>query len=128
MAYGLTGLTAGTLVNITEEDSMKDANLFTQQIPRKDSDQTITLDLFGASRNITLRGNFADGTASVSIATFISQLDGLITGVQTNKTYTSDTSGTTYNVKVQSVRWRFEEGSPKLLRYEISLMQAKSGL
>lgn len=117
-----------TLTVVTEEEHTKDANLFAQAIPRTDADKAIILDLFGCTRNITVRGTFTGATAAIK--TFISDVEALIVGTQTNKTYHSDIGpgAGDYNVKINSFKWRFEEGAPNHIRWDLNLIQSKSGL
>lgn len=122
MAYSLTGLSGfGTIIS---EDSGKDSSLFQQPIPLSDSSSAILLDLFGASRRISIKGVYtsADGT----IATFIGELDGLIDGEQTAKTYHSDKSGLSYTVLVDHVSWNVEEGEVNKVNYTIELIEGTS--
>ena len=126
MAYTLTGLTSGVLVNIEEEDVRKDANLFAQALPRSDSSAAIVMDLFGVTRTIRLRGVFVGGTAGKTVKQFVVELDALVSGTQTVKEYHSDTSDVTYYVFVDSVNWRYSHGGPLSVVYEISLVEAKN--
>ena len=61
MTYTLDGI---TLPNVTREDLNKDAGLFQLALPGSDSDSTITLDLFGASKTITLTGVYVATTSN----------------------------------------------------------------
>lgn len=126
MAYGLTGLTAGTLVNITNESSTKDAGLFQMPMPASDSDDAIQLDIFGASRTITIDGTFVDGTVSKTVVQFIAELDGLVNGSQSSVQYDSDTSGTHYHCLVQSVTWKRKEGETNVIDYTINLTEGSA--
>ena len=118
----LTGMTS--LGTVKSERVNKDAQLFQMPLPRSDSNQLIALDLFGAQRTITIEGVYtvSDGT----ISTFVSQLDSLINGVQITRTYSSDTSGTTYNVFVQTVEWSRGEAEVNLVHYTITMLEAVS--
>jgi hypothetical protein len=102
----------------------KDAQLFQMPIPRSPSNQLIALDLFGAQRTISIDGVWtsSDGT----ISTFISWLDGLVSGTQTTKSYASDTSGTSYTVFVQTTEWKREGGEVNLINYSITMLEAAS--
>ena len=122
MTYSLTNMTS--LGAVTSEESSKDAQLFQSPMPLSDSDKTIMLDMFGASRTITIKGRYTvdDGV----IATFISQLDALVNGQQIVRTYHSDKSGSNYNVLVQSVRWSGEEAGVNFVDYEIQLTEGSA--
>lgn len=122
MTYTLTDITS--LGTVTKEESRKDAQLFQQPLPGYDSTSAFMLDIFGASRTITIKGRYtiADGT----ISTFIVALDALINGVQTVRQYHSDKSGVTYNVLVQSVTWSSEEAGVNFVDYEIQLIEGSA--
>ena len=121
MTYGLTGMT--TLGTVTSEESSKDAQLFQQPLPTYNSSQAVLLDIFGASRTITISGVHVSGDGSKTTAQFIAELDGLISGSQTSRTYTSDKSATTYKVLVQTVSWKSEEGAPLKTEYTITMVE-----
>jgi hypothetical protein len=122
MVYSLTGLSS--LGTVTSEDSTKDAQLFQMPMPMADSTSAIMLDLFGVARTINIKGIFT-GTTS-EIETFIGQLDALVNGTQSNKTYHSDKSNANYIVLIQSARWTSEEGAPTKVDYDISMIEGTS--
>lgn len=121
MAYTLTGMTS--LGTVTSERSNKDAQLFQMPIPRTDSNKLIALDIFGVQRTINIDGVYT--TTDGTIATFISQLDDLVNGIQTSKTYASDTSGTSYTVFVQTAEWKREPAEVVMISYSISMLEAE---
>ena len=119
MTYSLTGMTS--LGSIKNEESGKDAQLFQMPMPVSDSSDAILLDLFGASRTISISGIYAGTTAE--IVTFIGQLDALVNGSQTGRTYVSDKSGGTYKVYIQKVSWKAEEAGMNKVEYSIEMIQ-----
>lgn len=119
MAYTLGAHALGT---VRSETSDKDAQLFQMPLPASPSIDLIALDLFGAMRTITIEGVWT--TTDGTISTFISWLDGLISGTQTTISYNSDTSGTSYYVLVQTVEWNRGEGEVNLINYKISMIEA----
>jgi hypothetical protein len=122
MTYTLTGLTS--MGNITSEESTKDSQLFQMPIPLSDSSSAVMLDLFGASRTITVKGRYT--TADGTISAFIAELDALVNGTQTTKVYHSDKTGGNYNVLVQSIRWSGEEAGINFVDYEIVLTEGSA--
>lgn len=122
MTYSLSGMTSlGTVIS---EESTKDSQLFQQPMPLSDSSSAIMLDLFGASRNITIKGKYTAGDGTIS--TFIAELDALVSGTQTSKTYHSDKTGVSYTVLVQSVTWSADEGGVNLVDYTINLVEGSA--
>jgi len=121
MAYSLTNNSGGAvdLGVVTDEDINKDAQLFQMPLPATDSSGLVGLDLFGATKTITIKGKYV-GTA---ISTFVAQIQGLVSGTQNIKTYVSDTAGS-LKVLVQNVRWNYETGVPNVINYELSMLEA----
>ena len=121
MTYTLGGHSLGT---VRSESVDKDAQLFQMPIPRSPSNQLVAFDLFGAQRTISIEGTWTvnDGT----ISTFISWLDGLISGTQSSISYASDTSGNSYTVVVQTTTWKRGEGEVNKLDYSITLLECMS--
>jgi len=93
-------------------------------IPMSDSRDTIMLDLFGASRTITITGIWTAGDGTIS--TFITWLDGLVNGTQTPISFVSDKSGVPYTVLVQSVKWSSEEAGVNKLDYTINMVEGSA--
>jgi hypothetical protein len=123
MTYTLDGLSSMGTVN--KEESVKDANLFFTAMPGSDSANAIQLDIFGATRTITVSGIYAstDGT----ISTFVAALDALVNGAQTaTKTFHSDKSGVSYEVLVTSVTWTCEEGGVNKVEYTIVMQEGST--
>jgi hypothetical protein len=122
--YSLTGMTSlGTIEN---ESSSKSAQLFQQPMPVSDSNQAILLDLFGASRTIQISGRFYEGQDSMTVTDFIAELDGLISGSQTAKTYFSDKTGVSYTVLVDGVSWKVTQGEVTIVSYDITLIEGSA--
>jgi hypothetical protein len=114
----LTGLSG--MGTVTNEESTKDSGLFQQPMPATPSSSATLIDLFGASRTITIKGKFVVGdTGYASITLFIQDLDGLISGAQTSCTYTSDKTGLDYDGLVSSVTWTADEGAVNHVDYTI---------
>lgn len=121
-AYSLTGLAGmGTVIS---EESSKQSGLFQSALPGTDSSDAFLMDLFGASRTITISGKFVQGDSGyATIALFIAALDGLINGSQSAKSFVSGKSGVTYTVLVDNVTWSSEEGGVNLVEYTISMIE-----
>lgn len=109
------------LGTVNKEESSKDAGLFFMPMPTKNSDGAIQLDIFGATRTITINGIFTSGDGSIS--DFIIALDNLVNGEQSVKTYHSDKSGVDYYVLVSGVRWEAEEGGVNKVNYVIMMQE-----
>jgi hypothetical protein len=92
-------------------------------MPMSDSTETVVLDLFGASRNINIEGTFVAGDGSLTIAQYITFLDGLVNGVQVSKIYHSDKSGVDYKVIILSVSWKASEGAVTKLDWTIKMQE-----
>ena len=124
VAYSLDNVTS--LGSVTDERVSKDANLFILSIPRSDSSNAAVIDLFGATMVITVTGTFS--TANGTIATFISQIEGLITGTQPTRDFVSGVSGNTIKVKVETVEWTQSETTPQHVNYTLTLHQQRTDL
>ena len=72
---------------LTNEKVNKDSQLFQQPMPGSPSSSTIVLDLFGATKTITIDGEFYDETNMVE---FITELEGLVSGIQTHYHWSRD--------------------------------------
>jgi len=119
----ITGLQSmGTVI---QEYSTKDAGLFTNAMPMQDSSSQLILDIFGATRTINIKGVYTigDSPAYPTIASFIADLDNLVNGSQTMKTYVSDKSGASYTGLVSSVYWNADSGNPNQVDYTITFIQ-----
>ena len=127
MSYTLEDIDLGV---VTSEDISKDAQLFQMPIPTRDSDELLALDLFGAVRTINIKGVYSG--SSSAIASFLGDLNDLINGRQSTRTYHSDTlgSGSSGNIEVfvQTIRHSFEKGSPNMVNYEISMLEAAESI
>ena len=121
MAYTLAGT---TLPNLKKLGSTKDAQLFHQPLPGSDSSSAIILDLFGCTRTLTLSGKKVDTEANC--ATFISWLDGLLTGSQSPVVLHVDISNLDYNVLISSIGWDYSEGEVGIVEYTISVIEASN--
>lgn len=121
MTYSLGAYTDIGVV-ISEEHS-KDSGLFQMPMPGSNSSAAFLLDIFGASKTITISGKYS-GTAG-NIQTFITWLEGLVNGNQTTTKvfHTDKASSGDYNVYVMSVSWKSEEGAPLLVEYTIQMME-----
>jgi len=123
MAYTLTD-NAGSafgLGTVISEDSSKTSGLFQTPLPLSDSNESIMLDLFGASRTINIRGIYTGTVAEIN--TFVQALDGLLNGSQNTKTFHSDKSNASYLVLINSVRWNSEDGAVTKVDYEIEMVE-----
>ncbi len=124
MVYSLEDMPE--LGTIEHEEFVKDAQLFMMAIPRKDADEAIVLDLFGAQGTITIRGTFQIGDGGLTIAQFTQDIENLIQGTQVSRVYTSDTTANSpFNVFVQTSRWNFTGGEANSVGYEIVMLVGK---
>lgn len=118
-----------SLGTVNKEDSTKDSGLFQQPLPASASSNAILLDIFGASRTISISGVFVGSAAE--IADFIdngvnSGLDRLVSGAQSNRVFHSDKSGRDYNVRVSSVTWTSEEGAVSKVDFTINMTEGRA--
>lgn len=120
-AYSLTGLVGTGMGTVTTESQDKSCNLFFTAMPGSDSSDAVLIDLFGASRDITISGIYT--TDNGSIEAFITALDALCNGQQTIKDFVSGKSGTTYKVLVDSVNWEAEESGVTFVKYTIVMKE-----
>jgi hypothetical protein len=119
MAYTLNGY---TLPNVQSCESNKDSQLFQMPLPGSDSSGALALDLMGASRTITIRGQKVDTEANCK--TFIvTYLDAWVNGSQSAVVFHADISDVNYTVYVQSVRWEYKAGEVGVVDYTITLME-----
>jgi hypothetical protein len=119
MSYSLTNMSGlGTVQGVSSD---KNSQLFQTPMPGSDSSDAFVLDIMGAARNIKVNGIFT-GTEAECV-TFIGQLDGLITGTQSSRTFTCDISKS-YTVFVLDVHWEYHNGVVGKVDYSISLMEA----
>lgn len=121
--YSLTGMSS--LGTVTKETNDKDSGLFEMALPSSDSSSKILLDLFGASRTISISGTYI-GADLTAVQTFITQLDALINGNQTQKTFVSEKSGASYLVLITSTNWEGEEGAPLKVNYTINMSEGST--
>jgi len=118
-ASTLNGQSIGT---VNSEQFTKDAQLFQQAMPGSDSNSLISLDLFGASRTIDVKGRYT--ASNGNIQTFIVWLDSLVNGNQSVIPYYSEKSTVTYNVLVNTVNWSGDEAGVNYVDYELNLLEA----
>lgn len=118
----LTNMTS--LGTVRNETVNKDAQLFQMPMPGYDSRFLIALDLFGAQRTIRIDGTYIGN--SVQIASFIAELDALINGNQTNRTYTSDVSGKSYSVVIQTIEFKRSEAEVNKVDYSIDMLECSA--
>jgi hypothetical protein len=111
-----------SLGTVIEEKQTKDAQLFQQPMPGNDSNQTFVIDIFGAIRTISIRGKYV-GANIGAVQTFISQLTGLINGIQVVRVYVSDLFVSGINVYVMMVDYTYEAGNPLSVDYSIQLIE-----
>ena len=109
------------LGSVRSENTSKSANIFLMAMPGSDSDNAFGLDLFGVTKTITLQGTYT--TSNGVIATFIGNIEALVDGAQTTNTFTSDKTGQTYNVLVNTVTWNGEEAGQNKVDYTIELYE-----
>ncbi|MBW2972896.1 hypothetical protein KY346_00715 [Candidatus Woesearchaeota archaeon] len=127
MAYSITNNRGAlSLTVLNEEEQFLDAQLMHFPMPASSADNALVFDMFGATSTFTVRGTFT-GTKT-ECREFIYHasnpcLQALITGSQSSATYHSDTTNSNYTVKIQSVRWRYLEGNPNTVSWEIALIQ-----
>ena len=128
----MASITAGltNMGTVTSEESTKDAGLFSQAMPGADSNDTILLDMFGASRQMVIKGKFVIGDTGYAaiggVNGFIAALDALISGAQTSRVYNSDKTGLNYTGLVSSVTWSASEGDVNSVDYTIVFMQGST--
>lgn len=118
MAYSLGGT---SLDYVTSEKCIKQSGLYKQVMPTLDSNQTITIDLFGAERTIAISGKFVRDNVA-ALATISTTMLSKINGNQATITYVSDLLGTV-NVKVNSVDLSWVEGTTQILEFSIELIE-----
>lgn len=126
MTYSLKTSADGTIFSTTtgmgtikNEKVNKDSQLFQQPMPGATSAQTIVLDLFGATKMITVDGVFYD---TANMVEFITELEGLVSGSQTHYHWTSDLY-TVINICVLSVSWQYIGGEPTHIEYTINMIE-----
>jgi hypothetical protein len=126
MAYTIKTKTDGTIFTnglgaVRGESVSKDAQLFQMPMPTQDSPYAIILALFGTLRTINLSGTFTSTDGAIS--TFISELDGLTSGLQSTRKYHSDTSGQDYFVFISKTDWKRAEGEVNKIDWSIDMIE-----
>lgn len=119
---GTPGLT--NMGTVTSEDSSLDSGLFNQPMPSSPSSQSLSFDLFGATRVITIKGKYTLGqTGHATVAAFCNALDALVNGAQTSVVYTSDKTGVSYTGLIQRVNWSADSGGVNYVDYIIEFIE-----
>lgn len=111
-----------TLPNVRSETNGKNANLFSTPLPKTDSSGTIVLDLFGVTRTINITGDVTGDTSTLQ--TFINNFEGLVNGDQTKKTFVSSIHGTNKSCVINSFRYTYSAGNPRILNYELEFIES----
>jgi len=110
------------LGDIQSERQNKFASLFQQNLPRRDSDVAILLDIFGVGRTITVSGIYT-GTDSAQV-TFIEAIEALIAGTQSGVTYVSSKTGfSNKTVFIDSFDWRVDKADVRKIHYTLVLKE-----
>jgi hypothetical protein len=129
MAYSLTIGAALELGTVTRERVVTDSQLFEQPMPGGSAKEMILIDIFGVVKTIELEGTFVTGQGSKTIKTFndqfIDDTSGKIIGKQTRGTYASDTFTNSIYVLIKNYSYEYEEGSPTIIKYKLSLIQGE---
>jgi hypothetical protein len=117
-----------TLGTVTSKEISKDAGLFQLPMPQSNSSAAILLDLFGASKTITINGKYTNlQYGAVTVQVFIFYLESLVNGSQTAAKYISEKSDLEgyagINVLIQAVSWKAEAGNPNSVEYTISMIE-----
>jgi hypothetical protein len=120
MTYSISGI--ASLGTVQNEEQTKDAQLFQMALPRNDSNNTIVLDLFGVNKTIRINGVYTGNQAALQ--SFVADLHALAAGTQTTKSYVSDIVPGPTKVMVQSTNFKYEEGAPTIIRWEIIMIEA----
>jgi len=111
-----------SLENVRSEENGKSANLFSTPLPATDSSGTIALDLFGVTRTINITGDVTGATATLQ--TFINNFESLVNGSQTKKTFVSSLHDTNKSCLINSFRWNYSAGNPRILNYTMELIES----
>lgn len=106
---------------INKESTQIDAGLFEQAIPANPSSNKILIDIFGASRTITINGTYTSSFGAVN--TFIAALDNLVSGTQVEQTYTSDKTGSSFKGLIGSISHDFQEAEVNSVTYTITFLE-----
>ena len=110
------------LGKIQSEQQTKDAGLFNTPLPYSDSIDSLIMDIFGTSKNITITGIFS-GTTTSELVTFIGLIEGIVNGQQTGSTYVGDLITTSKTVLVQTFDWVYDKGNPLSISYTLTMIQ-----
>ena len=110
------------LGNVQTEQQTKDAGLFNTPRPYSDSDDSLMMDIFGASRTITITGVFT-GTSTTDLVTFINKIEGIADGKQTGSSYEGDLVTSSKTVLIQTFDWSYDKGNPLSINYTLTMLE-----
>jgi len=110
-----------SLGNVSSEVSTKSSGLFNMPMPFSDSDEALLMDLMGTSRTITISGVF-NGTVS-ELRTFVTDIEGLQTGEQTNLVFVSSWTNVNKDVLIQDFTHDKAEGNESSVNYNLTLIE-----
>jgi hypothetical protein len=122
-----TTLNSKSLGNVETINMIKNANIESIPLPKKNSAQTKLFDFNGATKSITVSGSFT-ATSVGAVKTLVDDIESLINGNQLAIIpFYSDLTGTIY-VFVQSFQWDWNVSiSQAVASYTLELIQGVKG-
>ena len=115
------GAGAVDLGNVLTETSAKSSNLINFPMPLEDSSAALLMDLFGASRTITVDGVITGVVAD--LRTFVEQIETIQNGSQSGSTFISSWTNANKTVLIQDFTHTKTEGDESKVRYSLTLVQ-----
>jgi len=118
----MTSIGGVDLGDVQSERQNKFASLFQQNLPRRDSQYAILLDIFGVGRTISVEG-IITGTDSTHV-TFINAIETIIGGTQSGSTFISSKTGfSNKTVFIDSFDWRVDKADVSKISYSLTLKE-----
>ncbi len=111
------------LGDVADEESNKDAGLFSIPVPLADSDESLVQDLFGTIREITVTG-VKTGTIA-ELRTFVTNIETLEDGEQSVMVFISSWTNSNKNVFIKSFHHSKGAGDESKVNYTLNLIETQ---
>lgn len=120
-------LNSKSLGNVESINMIKNANIESIPLPKKDSDVTKLFDFNGATKSISISGSFT-GTTVAAVKLLVDAIETELNGNQANViVFSSDMTGN-LNILVQSFQWNWNVSVSEVAAvYSLELIQGVKG-
>lgn len=117
----MTSIGAADLGDVSSESSVKSSNLFNFPMPLSDSDAALLMDLFGASRTITVEGVKTGVVAD--LRTFVEAVETIQNGEQSGSTFVSSWTNSNKTVLIQDFTHTKIKANESEVGYTLTLVE-----